>query len=172
MENLQFIRSGRTGCVFASILARNPEKVGWVRIANPPKLIIPEEAFIVSYIFPGKDKEWVRNWALQEGMFEEVTSSKGVGLRYKNSWVQYFGKDSHAKTRQTPHPELLFCVKLPKNFYSKVGFKGVLHLAHASITHLKEGTLDRLWDLCFERTEKILGHKPTIKEAAKTTFYE
>ena len=76
MENLQFIRSGRTGCVFASILARNPEKVGWVRIANPPKLIIPEEAFIVSYIFPGKDKEWVRNWALQEGMFEEVTSSK------------------------------------------------------------------------------------------------
>ena len=109
-------------------------------------------------------------------MYEDITSKNTIGLRIKTeegvSWVQYFGKDSHAKTRQTPNAELLFCVKLPKKRYFKVGFKGVLHLAHASIEYLKEECLDKLWQGSFDKTEKILGHKPTINDAAKTTWKE
>ena len=117
-KNLQFIRRGKTGYLFASILAKNPEKIGWKRILNPTTLEIPEDANIVSFIFEGKDKEYVREWALMNGMYEDITSKNTIGLRIKTeegvSWVQYFGKDSHAKTRQTPNAELLFCVKLPK----------------------------------------------------------
>lgn len=175
-KNLQFIRRGKTGCLFASILAKNPEKIGWKRIMNPKELIIPSDANIISYIFEGKGKEYVRKWALENGMYEDITSKDTIGLRIKTeqgvSWVQYFGQDSHAKTRQTPNAELLFCVKLPKKQYFKVGFKGVLHLAHASIEYLKEECLERLWQGSFDKTEKILGHKPTINEAAKTTWKE
>lgn len=173
-KNLDFIRKGKTGCVFATIMARTPDKIGWKRIINPDKLYIPKDANIVSYVFEGKDKEWVKNWALKNEMYEDITSKNTTGLRYKGengvSWVQYFGQDSHVKTRQTPNAELLFCVKLPKKSYLKVGFKGVLHLAHASIEHLKDKTLDFIWDKSHERTKEILGFKPTVEEAAKTTF--
>lgn len=173
-QNLKFIRSGKTGCVFASIMAKNPDKIGWKRIFNPDKLIVPDDAFIVSYIFDNKSKEEVLNWALENGMYLDITSKKSTGLRYKGasgvSWVQYFGQESHVKTRQTPNSELLFCVKLPKSMYLKVGFKGVLHLAHASVEHIKNDLLDGIWNACFKSTEKRLGYKPTVLEAAKTTY--
>jgi hypothetical protein len=173
-KNLDFIRKGNTGCVFATILARTPNKIGWKRIINPGNLEIPKDAYIVSFVFEGKNKDEVKQWALNNGMYEDITSKNTTGLRYKGengvSWVQYFGQDSHVKTRQTPNSELLFCVKLPKKSYFKVGFKGVLHLAHASIEHLKDKTLDFIWDKSHERTIEILGYKPTVEEAAKTTF--
>lgn len=173
-KNLEFIRRGKTGCVFATILARDTKKANWERIFNPEKLEYNEKSQIVSFIFEDKNKEEVLKWALDQGMYEDITSKNTTGLRYKGkngiSWVQYFGKDSHVKTRQTPYSELLFCTKLPKKYYYKVGFKGVLHLAHASIEHFKENTLDTIWDSCFKRTKKILGFTPTVEEAAKTTF--
>lgn len=172
--NLQHIKKGKLGCVFASLLAKDPSSVGWVRILNPRELEVPKDAFIVSYIFEGKNIEWVREWALNNGMYEEPTSENTTGLRLKCkegiSWVQYLGPDSHVKTRQTPNPELIMCVKLPTKYYYKVGFKGVLHLAHASIEHIRERHLKFLWDRSFVRTKEILGFKPTIFEAAKTTF--
>lgn len=173
-KNLEYIRKGKTGCVFATILAKNPEKIGWVRIINPQLLYIPKNAYIVSYIFENRTKDEVMNWALNQGMYLDITSKNSTGLRYKGengvSWVQYFGKESHVKTRQTPHSELLFCIKLPTKTYYKVGFKGILHLAHASIEYLKENLLDSIWDSCFKATEKRLGYKPTVMEAAKTTY--
>lgn len=173
-DNLSFIRKGKTGCVFATILSKDPDKIGWIRVFNPLKLEIPQDAFIVSLIFQGWDKNSVKEWALKNGMFEEATSANSTGLRYRGenglSWVQYFGPDSHSLTRQSPHPELLFCVKLPIKYYHKVGFRGILHLAHASVEYIKENYIDTLWDKSFVRTESILGHKPTILEAAKTTF--
>jgi hypothetical protein len=173
-SNLDFIRAGSTGCVFATILSRDLDKVGWKRIFNPTELVIPEDAFIVSYIFEGKTKDEVLAWALEQGMYEDITSKKTTGLRYKGkdnvSWVQYFGPDSHVKTRRSPQAEILFCVQLPTKYYHKVGYKGVLHLAHASVSHLKEKALDRVWDMCFRRTKELLGFSPTIEEGAKTTF--
>lgn len=173
-SNLEYIKKGKTGCVFATIMARAPEKIGWKRIFNPKFLTIPKDAYIVSFIFEGKTKDEVKQWALENGMYEDITSKNTTGLRYKLkngvSWVQYFGQDSHVKTRQTPNAELLFCVKLPKKSYFKVGFKGVFHLAHASIEHIKEKHLDTLWRQSFIRTKEIIGYKPTVEEAAKTTF--
>ena len=173
-KNLEFIKKGKTGCVFATLMAKTPKSVGWERVFNPKELYIPKDAYIVSFIFEGKDKDQVKEWALENGMYEDITSKNTTGLRYKGkngiSWVQYFGQDSHVKTRQTPNAELLFCVKLPKKSYWKVGFKGVLHLAHASVEHLAEKTLDYIWDKSHKRTKQIIGYTPTVEEAAKTTF--
>lgn len=175
--NLKYIRQGKTGCVFATIMARDPKKVGWQRITNPTshwERLVEKNTYIVSLIFEGRSKEWVKNFALLNGFYIENINEELEGLRYKTkegeSWVQYFGPDSHVKTRRAPVSELLFTVALPKKYYSKVGFKGVLHLAHASVEHIKEKSLDKIWESCFKRTKKILGYEPTVEEAAKTTF--
>lgn len=130
---------------------------------------------IVSISFPFHwSKEQVRKWALEHGFYEEQTSEETIGLRIKVdegiSWVQYFGPDSHVKTRQAPHPMLLYCNRLGPSHYVKVGFNGILHLAHAWSSKLTKKTYDLLWNRSFEQTRKKLGKSPTIKEAAKTTW--
>lgn len=172
--NLDFIRQGKTGCLFASVLARDPEKAGWKRIFNPDKIEIQEDDYILSLVFPHSNRDEVLEWALNNGMYIEETSSDSIGLRYKVgenvAWVQYFGFDSHVPTRQAPHPELLICVKVAKNFYHKVGFKGILHLAHASVEQIKKDKLDAMWNQCYKATKRLVGHTLGIHEASKTTF--
>ncbi|AGO47537.1 hypothetical protein Phi4:1_gp004 [Cellulophaga phage phi4:1] len=177
-KNLQYIKQGKTGCVFATIMAREPSKIGWQRIFYPTthwEHQVDKDSCIVSLIFPEHwDQKSVRSFALLNGFYLEDVGEGLEGLRYKTdagvSWVQYFGPDSHVKTRQSPQPELLFTLKLSGKQYVKVGFKGVLHLAHASVEHIKEKNLDKIWEACFKRTKKILGYEPTISEGAKTTF--
>jgi len=167
--------SKNIGCTFASLFARNPELVGWKTIVNPDKLEIPNDALILSLQFPNMNKETVLEWALANGFYLEDIGEGNSGLRYKIgkeiSWVQYFGLDSHVKTRQAPIPELMMCVRLPKKYYWKVGFKGILHLAHASVEGIKNIKVDKMWETSFKRTEKSLGHKPSLKEAAKCTYH-
>lgn len=173
-KNLEFIRSGKTGCLFASVLAKNPEKVGWKRVFNPKQIEIQEDDYILSLVFPHSNKDEVLEWALQNGMYLEDTSETTHGLRYKIgdniAWVQYFGPDSHVPTRQSPEPELLLCVRVAKNFYHKVGFKGILHLAHGSVEYIKKSKLDSMWEQCYVATRKFVGHVLGIEEASKTTF--
>lgn len=172
--NKEWIGRGNAGCAFAATFAKKPHVVNWVTIVNPKSLEIPKDAFMISIQFPDKDKEFVKSWALDNGFFIEDLGEGMEGLRYKNgncvSWVQYFGFDSHCKTRQAPIPELLMCCKLPAHYYAKVGFNGVLHVAHASVKSLVKKATDILWDSSHTNTERILGHKPTKHEAAKTTF--
>lgn len=112
--------------------------------------------------------------AIDNNMYIEQLDDMYSGLRIKIgndvSWVQYFGPDSHVKTRQTPYSMLSFCCKLSDNQYFKVGFKGILHLAHASIKGIIGKTADKMWDESFVKTEKYLGRKPGLAEAAKTTY--
>ena len=165
----------RIGCTFAALFAKRPELVGWKTIVNPETFKIPKDAFILSLQFPNMSKAEVFIWALKNGFYTEQIDESNIGLRYKIgndvAWVQYFGLDSHVKTRQAPIPELMLCVKLPAKYYFKVGFKGILHLAHASIESLKSLKADRLWETSYKNTLKTLGHRPTVTEASKTTFH-
>lgn len=164
------------GCTFAALFAKNPDSIGWKTIVNPDVFIIPKDAFILSLQFPDMSKAHVMNWALNNGFYLEDLGEGNTGLRYKLgdnvAWVQYFGEDSHVKTRQAPTPELMLCVKLPAKYYWQVGFKGVLHLAHAGIQSIKHMTkVEKMWETSFKRTRKTLGYSPTLKEAAKTTYH-
>ena len=172
-EAIEWIKKGNTGCVFATLFAKNPESVGW-KIINHSEFPC-NDAMLVSIMFPENwSKEMVRSWALQNGFFEEIISSGLVGLRIKClhgiSWVQYFGKDSHVKTRQSPLPMLMYTQKMNKSYYIKVGFNGILHLAHAFSEKIGQSVYDLLWKQSFRQTKKILGFSPTKREAAKTTW--
>lgn len=173
-EQIKWIESGKIGCVFASALVKIHKNIGWHFVVNPAKLEIPDKAFLLSILFPEGDINSVKEWALNNGMFIEDTSDLYEGLRIKMeggiSWVQYFGPDSHVKTRQAPYPMLSFTCKLPKRYYFKVGFNGILHLAHASIHLLSSKAIDVLWRQSVAKTKKELGFSPTIREAAKTTY--
>jgi len=124
--------------------------------------------------FNRKDIHQVREWALSNGFYIENVDDMYEGLRIKSglftSWVQYFGQDSHVKTRQSPYSMLSFTCKLPAKYYTKVGFNGILHLAHASVAKIKEKASHVLWNQSVAKTKKELGFSPTIAEAAKTTF--
>ncbi len=174
---LEWIQKGNTGCCFATLFAKNPEKIGWEFIFYTDFVYMQytTAANIISINFPiNWSKNNVRHWALSNGFYLEDTSDNTEGLRIQCregiSWVQYFGSDSHVKTRQSPYPMLMYCNKLGKTHYIKVGFKGILHLAHAWVDNLKEKTWDTLWDRSFKQTKKIIGHDLGIKEASKTTF--
>lgn len=168
--------SGKVGCTFAALFARNPDSVNWktIKIDVTMPLVIPEHCSLLSIQFEGSDKDNVIAWALDNGFYTEDNGEGCIGLRYISegvvSWVQYFGPDSHVATRQAPIPELCLCLKLPALHYFKVGFKGVLHLAHASVKGFMDHALDLLWRTSHTNTEKRLGHKPTLREAAKTTY--
>ena len=174
--NKEWMMTGKIGCTFAAMLARDPENVGWVTITNPDKMYVPSHACLLSMQFPGKSMRQVFDWAEENGMYFEQTGDGCRGLRANVnghvSWVQYFGPDAQVKTRQAPIPELMMCVRLPATWYVKVGFKGILHLAHASVEYIRESARDLLWASSFKNTEKRLGHKPTVREAAKTTYHE
>lgn len=174
--NKKWMSTGKIGCTFAALFAKAPERVGWVTIINPEKLTIPKDAFILSLQFPGKTKREVTMWALANGFYTEDLGNGNYGLRYRIktdvAWVQYFGLDSHVKTRQAPIPELMLCVKRPIGSYFKVGYHNILHLAHATVRHLSKAKADKLWETSHIQTAKHLGHRPNLKEAAKTTFHE
>lgn len=175
-ENIEWIKSGKIGCTFASLFARDPDAIGWKFIRADKLFVIPDDCFILSIVFRNCNKEDVKQWALFNGFYLEQIEESLTGLRYKFndgvSWVQYFGQDAPVKTRQTPNAMLTMCVKLPAKYYFKVGFKGLLHIAHASVKHLSNRVADVLWDSSHKNTARQLGHKPTIKEAAKTTFHD
>lgn len=179
-ENIDWIKSGKIGCVFASALVKNHDKIGWKfyhvdNAAHYRQDYHEDKVMIASIVFPNWDIKRVRQHALDSGMYIEKLDDMYEGLRisFSNgnvSWVQYFGPDSHVKTRQSPHPMLSFTVKLPAHVYSKTMVKGIYHLAHASIEWLTGKQADRLWQQSLIKTKKELGHSPTIREAAKTTF--
>ena len=179
-ENRKWIASGKTGCTFATLFAKDPEKVGWRFLSYNGWAHLHqynELPLIVAIEFP-KDgyfnKDTVRKWALGQGFWIEETSDKTEGLRIQCkegvAWVQYFGPDSHVVTRQAPNPMLLYTNKLGLKYYAKVGWKGILHLAHAYYDKIEERVYDLLWNRSYEQTKKKLGHAPTVVEAAKTTY--
>ena len=178
--NKEWIGRGNIGCTFASLFAKKPELVNWRTIQYTEfnsDLLYDNNILILSIQFPDNFcMDEVIGWSLLNNFYLEDNGENCIGLRYNIngiiSWVQYFGKDSHVKTRQTPIPELCLCIKLPVKYAVQVGFKGILHLAHCSVEKMKERIINIMWNSSYKNTERILGHKPTIKEAAKTTYID
>lgn len=177
--NMNWIAKGNTGCTFATLFAKNTRPVRWGTFSYQVwETVSLHRVFysLVSVIFDETfDKDSVRQWAIKNNFYLESTGEETEGLRFINHegyqvWVQYFGPDSHVVTRRTPYPMLTFKYDKPTHFYKKVGFNGILHLAHSYLYILNDKIYDVLWDRSHAQTCKKIGHKPTIKEAAKTTF--
>lgn len=176
-EQKHWIKSGKIGCVFASALVKQADKIGWYFVVNDNEkfdLSSYPNTHILSIIFPDSNITKVREWALDNDFFiEDLVLYEGLRYKIDNenvAWVQYFGPDSHVVTRQSPHPMLSFTLKLPTHIYAKTMVKGIYHLAHASIEFLTSKKANKLWEQSFIKTKKLIGHKLTEKQAAKVTF--
>jgi len=193
---LEFYRKGDAGCLFAAHSAGNPSYFGWKLSVSEVKktqiesimqsAISDQETSTQSIIFPSVITNddlknllvSLRDMSLvfleQEEEFDEMMC---LGYRAKvgelKSLITGFGDFSFMpKTRQAVFTEIVFRSK-PRPKYDWV-FKesppDVIHLADMDMCGMQENKMRSLWYGSFDNTEKVLGHKPDLKSAARTTF--
>lgn len=193
---LEFYRKGGAGCLFAAHAARDPSKYEWrLSVSDVDKAQIEDliqsaiflaEVSTQSIIFPSvMTRENLKNLLLilketpsvsldQE---EEFDDAMCLGYRIKvgdlKSRMTGFGSfDFFPKTRQAVFTEIVFRVK-PRPDYKwvmKETPSGVIHLADMDMKGMRENQFKALWYGSFDNTENVLGHKPDLRSAAKTTF--
>jgi len=193
---VEFYHSNGAGCGFAAYAARDTVKFGWhhkVLPAEEKEIDLAIERAIkestvstLSLIFPAqRDLNGLLNLIrvlsgctyVYLGQDEWFEGYRCVGFRTRivdmHSWVSGFGPFSFfPKTRQAPYTEIVMRVKSRPN-YSKTMKKsppGVLHLADMDMLDIPDATFKQMWGKSHERTARILGHKPNLMSAAKTTF--
>lgn len=193
---LEFYRKGKAGCLFVAHAAGNPSKFGWklsvckVSKDRIEKLIQSavslQEVSTQSIIFPSvitsedlKDLLLILREvsSVSLGQEEKFEDAMYLGYRVKvnhlKSWLTGFGNfDFLPKTRQSVFTEIIFRSK-PRPAYEKVmkkSPKGVVHLADMNMRGMSDNKFKSLWYGSFDNTENILGHKPDLKSAARTTF--
>ncbi len=193
---LEFYRKGGAGCLFAAHAARDPSKYEWrLSVSNVDKVRIEEliqsaislaDVSTQSIIFPSvMTREDLKNLLLMlketpSVSLEQAEEFEGaVCLGYRvnvgnlKSWMTGFGSfDFFPKTRQAVFAEIVFRTK-PRPDYDWVMKEtppGIIHLADMDMKGMRENQFKALWYGSFENTENVLGHKPDLRSAAKTTF--
>lgn len=193
---LEFYRKGGAGCLFAAHAAVDPVKFEWRlsvsdldehSVENIIQEAITTPAISMqSIIFPSvlTDKDLKKLLLLMKnapsfilGQEQELNGLVCLGYRIrvgdKVSWVTGFGSfDFLPKTRQAIFTEIVFRSK-PRPDYTTVmkdAPADVLHLADLNIGPMRKTKFEALWYGSFDKTEQLLGHKPDLASAAKTTY--
>jgi len=193
---LDFYKKGRAGCLFAAHAATNPDRYGWqLSVATPEKDKIEvlvrsatslDHISTQSIIFPNvtsaddlklllsvlKD---VNSCTLeqQEEFLGQICLGYRMHIGTLTSWVTGFGNyDFLPPTRRAPYTEITFRSKPRPNYkhVMKQAPEGVIHLADMDMKGMSKTQFFALWHGSFKNTEKIIGHKPDLRSAAKTTF--
>lgn len=193
---LEFYKRGGAGCLFAAHAASNPTKYEW-KLSVSEIDVMQIESIIQSaislpnvstqsIIFPSvisvKELKYLLD-VLQEvpsfflNQEEEFQDMMCLGFRArindKTSWVTGFGSFTFLpKTRQAVFTEIVFRSKPRPNYewVMKEAPKNILHLADMDMKGMGENKFKSLWYGSLDNTEKVLGHKPDLQSAAKTTF--
>lgn len=193
---LDFYRKGNSGCLFAAHAANNPERYEWTLTVSDASLasiedivarsIGDENTSTQSIIFPSVVNEAdlvLLLSTLKESQFfslgqrEEYSEEVCLGFRVHvgdlKSWLTGFGNFNFLPlTRQALFTEIVFRTK-KRPEYEKVmkpTQSDVIHLADMDMKGMQENKFKALWYGSFDQTKKILGHKPDLRSAAKTTF--
>ncbi len=193
---LEFYRSGKSGCLFAAYAANKPETFGWsLSVSDVTESSVSDiinraiscpDITMQSIIFPSvlHINELLDLLTLLEGVSgcfleQRVIFKDSICLGYrvrvndKVSWVTGFGNFSFfPKTRQSVFTEIVFRSK-PRPKYETVmkpSPDSVLHLADLNVMSMSENKFKSLWYGSFDKTASILGHNPDLRSAAKTTF--
>lgn len=191
-----FYSRGDAGCIFAKLAAKNPAKYGWdyqIAPVDPDeidrlthKAINEPEVTTLSLLFPTVHtfeqlKNLVETLGRSSNIFLEMDAIEEnvrcLGFRARvgtlKSWIAGFGPfDFFEHTRQAPYTEMVFRVK-PRPAYEwvmKESPSDVIHLADLHMHGLEQKAFVHIWQQTFVHTERILGHPPTLRNAAKTTF--
>lgn len=193
---LAFYKRGGAGCLSAAHAAHNPSRYAWrLSVCEPDAEKIDglvREAITLpavstqSIIFPSviHAKELqdllyvlrkVPSFSLEQE--EEYEKMMCLGFRAcindKVSWITGLGGFSFLpKTRQAVFTEIVFrCKPRPEyQWVMKEAPENVLHLADMDMKGIGENKFKALWYGSLDTTERVLGHKPDLRSAAKTTF--
>lgn len=195
-HQLTFFKTARAGCVFAAVAARNPTRYGWTQqVIDPDRNAIVTAIHTAigdpatttcSLIFPAiNDEAGLRAFVAQLGDTPPITleqdtrvaNMRCLGFRAQigslTSWISGFGPyPFFPATRQAPYTELTFRVK-PRPKYATVMKEsppGVIHLADLFMRGMAARMFTALWHASFRKTAQVLGHRPDLRSAAKTTF--
>ena len=193
---LEFYRNNKAGCAFAAFTAKAPQKYGWSQKVISPtaasidaateEAIASTETTMVSLIFPDVSTlesllSLVATFQSTHYIFLEQNlvfdDFHCLGFRAKVgsfvSWISGFGPfDFFPVTRRSPFTEVALRVK-PRPDYKHIMKKapaGVIHLADLDMLGMAEAAFKKMWYGSLDRTAQLLGHKPDLKSAAKTTF--
>jgi len=193
---LAFYREQRAGCYFAAVAAKDPGLYGWRQQVIEPRAEVVDEAVsraiadssvsTLSLIIPTVQtaaqlldlcSALRRSRTVRLELREPFDDFLCLGYRAvvgeKRSWMTGFGPfDFFPLTRQSPHSELTLRVK-PRPKYAKVmkeAPEGVLHLADLDMLGIAEAAFKTLWHKSLQHTAELLGHKPDLRSAAKTTY--
>ncbi len=193
---LDFYRKGRAGCLFAAHAAADPAKFGWRLSVSKldvesieavvREAVLADGISMQSIILPSVvTVEDLRRLLLllkdapsffleQEQEFgDKVCLGFRVRVEDKVSWLTGFGNfEFLPATRQAVFTEVVFRSKPRPNYTTvkKEAPPNVLHLADLDVGPMKRTKFDALWNGSFEKTEQLLGHKPDLASAAKTTY--
>lgn len=194
---LDFYRQAHAGCLFAAHAARNPHEFGWDLSVDDKvsaesiegvlrSAISSKNVSTQSVIFPSvQTQDDLRELLFvlcemplilleQREIFKD-SLCLGYRLRIRDvsSWISGFGNfDFLPKTRRAHFTEITVRVKTRPHYDWSMEEhpEGVVHLADMDMRGMSENQFKSLWYGSFHQTEKILGSKPDLRSAAKTTF--
>lgn len=195
-RQLEFYRRGEAGCLFAAHASLNPDRFEWkfsvtrpessrleeiIRLAmtdnriSTQSIILPEVTTVdklrVFLEILGNTKYCLLEQ--EEESFESICLGYRMKIGELKSLVTGFGNfDFLPKTRQAPYTEITFRSK-PRPDYEYVMKEAppdTIHLADMHMKGMSKPQLQALWDGSFRNTERVIGHKPDLRSAARTTF--
>lgn len=197
-EQLRFFSERRAGCLFAAVAARDPVKYGWVHqvSAGDPAAewidsmiegaVSSPQITTLSLLLPTiKTTEGLVDFVsvlkgcrlIDLAQVEDYADSVCLGFRTLvgslRSYVTGFGNFPFLPiTRQAPVVEITMRVKpRPKyEFVFKEAPPNIVHLADMDMVGMQRDKLWELWNNSFIQTEMILGAKPDLRSAARTTY--
>lgn len=193
---LDFYKRGGAGCMFAAHAAKDPARFGWrftlsdadvhaiggiieSAIADPntstQSILIPSADDAKGLVLLLACLPKTKNVSLEPPRLFKRSVCIGYRIRVgeSHSWVTGFGNfDFLPRTRRAPTTELAFRVKPRPDFAwtFKESPPGVIHLADMNMCGLQERDLRVMWKKSFVQVRTILGRKPDLRSAAKTTF--
>ena len=196
-KQLKFYQKKKSGCMFASICAKNPIKHGWKHFIMTEyehqkiDTIIAEsinnvEIQLVSFVFPAIKTvqellllvvtlKKCKNITMEFQKFDKMGClGFRVSIGKNQSWMLGFGNFAFFKpTRQSPYTELVFRVKqrpAQYNYELPPPTKGAIHIAEMKMESVSHSSFQKYWSNTTKKTFRILGHVPNLHAKAKTTF--
>ena len=194
---LDFYKQAHAGCLFAAHAARNPPEFGWYLSVNEDvsaknienvlkSAVSSENVSTQSIILPSVQTQndlkelllvlcKISLIVLEQKEIFKNSLCLGYRLRFCgiSSWISGFGNfDFFPETRRSRFTEITVRVK-PRPHYDwtmEEHPEGIVHLADMDMRGMSENQFKSLWYGSFYQTERILGCKPDLRSAAKTTF--
>lgn len=197
-KQIEFFSKNKTGCGFAAKAASNPKLYRWhhcISSSNIEDILYQIESAekdpnisTLSILLPEVQTvedlcEMISAWRTRKNTRIEYTPFQGylcIGLRVsignEIAWVSGFGPfDFLPKTRQAP------CVQLSLRVKPRPGYENVMevmkkytgksiHLADMDMRGMADHIFKKIWKATHITVSKILGAKPNLLSAAKTTF--